>query len=223
MIHFPTALLADLDSHSSSGADCADADAFDPLALATAEPPAKIAVCQFLIVVDVNEGAPYRFTGFEADAAGAALLISTVTRPLYTHGKRRVIVEGKEYWKGLADYTVDGLEEMVQIERKSLEDLYGTLGGRREDFEAEICRLNECEFAAVVVEASWRQVITEPPRHSKLNPKTVEGTINAWSMRYPRVHWFMAESRRGGERQTFKLLEMFWRQRRAKRLEGAGK
>lgn len=190
--------------------------------IATAEPPRKLSLCPFRVLVDTNEGAPYRFTGIESsDDNDSTLLVSTVTFPLYTHGKRSIVIDGKEYSKGLADYSIEGLMDLVQVERKSLDDLYGTLGGRRDDFEAEICRLNECEFAAVVVEATWHEITHQPPARSRLNPKSVEGTIQAWSIRYPSVHWFACGGRAGGERMTFKLLEKFWRVRRFEKMEGA--
>lgn len=192
-----------------------DAPADDPTAadVATFEPLGKFSICPFIIVVDVNETIPYRFTAIESETAGQRLLVSTRTKPLYTQGRRMITIDGTEYRKGLADYSIEGLEEFIQIERKSLEDLYGTLGGRRGEFEAEIARINECEFAAVIVEASWRQILHEPPRRSQLNPRSVEGTIQAWSIRYPRVHWFACDGRCGGERMAFRLLDMFWRQR----------
>ena len=35
------------------------------------------------------------------------------------------------------DYTIAGLEDVVVVERKSIKDLFGTLGQHRDRFEAE--------------------------------------------------------------------------------------
>jgi hypothetical protein len=60
---------------------------------------------------------------------------------------------------GLADYSILGLEKHIQIERKSLSDLFGTIGARRDRFEAEIKRLHEdCKAAYVIIEAGWPEI-----------------------------------------------------------------
>lgn len=196
-------------------------------AIAALDAMPAVAVAPFRIAIDVNEGVPYRFTGIKtdgsADKGGARpLVVRTITLPLYQMGRQAVFIEknGRQlnYVKGLADYSIEGMIEDVQIERKSLEDLYGTLGGRRDDFEAEIARLNLCRFAAVVIEASWSEILFSPPDHSRLNPKTVSRTILSWSIRYPGVHWFTCSGRQHAEAFTFRLLEMFWRQQQKKAL-----
>jgi hypothetical protein len=176
--------------------------------------PPRVHLCLFKIVVDVNEGIPYRFTGMTTDKADGELpiVVELVQKPLYAMARVTIEIKGKQFLKGLADYSIDGLETAVQIERKSLEDLYGTLGSRRDDFEAEIARLDQCQFAAVIVESGWDEMLLRPPDHSRLNPKTVSRTIQSWSIRYPRVHWFTCAGRQHAEQFTFRLLEMFWRQ-----------
>lgn len=166
----------------------------------------------FRIVVDSNEGLPYRFSGLLTDGENPRpIIVETIRMPLYQSFITQVQVKGKWYSKGLADYSVEGFEDRIQIERKSLEDLYGTLGGRRDEFEAEIARLNLCDFAAVLVEASWNDIAHNPPSHSRLSPKSVTRTVQSWSMRYPRVHWFTVSGRQQAESFAFRLLEMFWR------------
>lgn len=182
--------------------------------LALLEAPEQMAICPFKVVADVNEGIPYRFTGIKTDSSkgGRALAVEIVQKPLYAMYRERIHIKGKGFTKGLADYSIDGLEPFVQIERKSLEDLYSTLGGRRNDFEAEIARLDMCQYAAVVIEADWQTILLNPPKHTRLPPKTISRTVQSWSIRYPRVHWFTCSGRDHAEVFTFRLLEMFWRQ-----------
>jgi hypothetical protein len=109
------------------------------------------------------------------------------------------------------DYSLRGYEARVAVERKSLQDVYHTLGQRRACFERELARLNEMEFAAVVVEASWEAILREPPGRSRLRPKVVYRSVLAWGQRYPRVHWYTMGNRRLAEVTTLRILERFYR------------
>ena len=122
--------------------------------------------CPFTIVVDSNEGAPYQFAGMtHKHSSGAVIpfIVSTVKKPLWSTMTRDIrIRKGKHvltHAVGLADYTILGFEKHIQIERKSLSDLFGTIGARRDRFEAEIKRLHEdCKSAYVIIEADWAQI-----------------------------------------------------------------
>ncbi len=112
------------------------------------------------------------------------------------------------------DYTIKGLEDRVAIERKSLEDLYATLGQNHERFERELERLALMDFAAVVVEASqreiWKPQACRDEWRSALNPRAVEGFIVKYSIRYG-VHFWPVGGRREGEFRVYSALESFWR------------
>ena len=148
----------------------------------------------FRILYDFREKAPYRFTGIQADACDNYL-------PMKIDAQKAVLKTG--------DYTVEGLESRVAIERKSLADLYGTLGQHRERFEREHQRLAAMDFAAVVVEADWYTILNAAPVFSSLSPKTVYRTILSWTMRFG-VTWFLMGTRDLAEETTFRLLERFW-------------
>lgn len=161
----------------------------------------------FIILIDNREKAPYRFTGIPDKAKyGGSLHVPTEHRYLPT-----------------GDYSIDGLETRFALERKSLEDLYGTIGQHRERFEDELERLNALDFAAVIIEATQRE-IWAPSRHrpdwrSRLDPRAVEGSIVAWSIRYPRVHWWAVGGRREGEVRAFEACEKFWGKTQAEKEE----
>ena len=153
-------------------------------------------VVPFVISIDGREQLPYRFDGLRADAAD---------------GRRPLIVETQ--WQHLitADYSILGMHDQIGIERKSLDDLFGTLGRRRDNFHDEIRRMSRLQFAAVVVEASWWHVLNDPPEWSKLRPKSVYRTVIAWQQELPTVHWWFCGNRRLAEVTTFRILERFWR------------
>lgn len=170
-------------------------------------------LCPFAVVVDTNESAPWRFTGIPSDArhGNRPWIVTTVTRPLWATDRRDIEIGDEIHSKGLADYSIDGMESRFQIERKSLDDLYATLGSRRTSYQAEIARLNEtCEFSAVIIEAEWSRILRHPPSRSQLSPKIVSRTVASWSIRYPRVHWYTCESRRHAELFAFQLMMKFW-------------
>lgn len=107
------------------------------------------------------------------------------------------------------DYSIRGYEHLFAVERKSLSDLYSTLGQHRDRFEEEHWRLSRLKFKAVVIESSWARALHDPPPHSRLTPSSVLGTGLAWTSRYG-VPWHMVEDRRLAEIVTFRLLKWWW-------------
>lgn len=148
------------------------------------------------------------------------IIVKTTQKALWSMGKKKILIGKREYDVGLADYSIEGLEEEIQIERKSLDDLYGTLSGRWDRFEAELARLNQCKFAAVIVEAGWDRISIGVPT-SRMKPGSVVGGILAWQQRYPNVHWLTAPSRGAAEKFTYRVLERYWndRQKRGSNVE----
>lgn len=120
--------------------------------------------------------------------------------------------EGVETVRGTlhsGDYSVKGLEDRVAVERKSLADLYGSVTRGRERFEREIQRLSEFEYAMVVIEASWVDLIRNPPPRTEVKPRSVVATIIAWESRYG-VPFHAYGPRSLGAQLTFRTLERFW-------------
>lgn len=157
----------------------------------------------FTVVRDTREQSPFSFTGIPCDAS------QSVTRNGVKH-RRPLIIPTIDQCLQSGDYSIQGYENRIAIERKSLSDFFSTLGQDRERFERELVRLNQLEFAAVVVEAEWKTILNKPPKQSKLRPKTVYRSVLAWQQRYVRVHWWVCHSRQFAERTTFRILERFW-------------
>jgi ERCC4-type nuclease len=57
------------------------------------------------------------------------------------------------------DYSLDGSETRVAVERKSMPDFVSTVIHARKRFHAELRKLADREFACVVVEAPMRDVL----------------------------------------------------------------
>jgi ERCC4-type nuclease len=149
--------------------------------------------CPFTVLVDSREQAPYLFRGLRANAdrGGLPVLVPTARRGL-----------------AVGDYSMEGFEDQIIIERKSKEDLYNSVA-RRGNFVGRLARMARYPYAAVVVEADWGEVLTSPPKYSQLLPKSLFRTIMAWDVRYP-VKWWFVPGRDAGEATTFRLLERWW-------------
>lgn len=170
-------------------------------------------LCPFRIVIDSREQAPYQFRNFTERRVAKG---KSVYPPLVVP----TVIAGLE----TGDYSIDGFESLVTVERKSLADLYGTLGYGRERFERELQRMagvtlgsgtafgGGFKVAHVVIEASWDDIANHPPRDSKLSPDSVFGSINAWEQRYPTIHWHAMGSRAMAERKCFSILQRFWKE-----------
>jgi hypothetical protein len=85
------------------------------------------------------------------------------------------------------DYSIvcDGqdLRDTVAIERKSISDLLGCIGGQRERFEREMCRLAEIPFRALVVEDNMSELF-EASRRTQMTRKQVLSSVLAWQFKY---------------------------------------
>ena len=150
------------------------------------------------IIVDTREKLPYRFAGIHSKVRRAQV----VDEPAF------LVQFG---YLATGDYSVVGLTDRVAVERKNIADLYGTLGRGRDRFHDELERLAQLDVAAVVIEATLGDILRRPPAYSRMCPSAVANTIVSWSRRWPRVHWWFADTRRLGEILTFRLLEGFWR------------
>ncbi len=76
------------------------------------------------------------------------------------------------------DYSIEGFETKVAIERKSLADFISTVVHGRERFEAELQKLTQYEHAWVIVEGSLEDILSGNYR-SKINPGSLLGITTA--------------------------------------------
>lgn len=147
----------------------------------------------FVVIIDTREQQPFSFGDLRGDAGRQLLTVPSL---------RRMLPSG--------DYSIDGHEDSIAIERKSLPDLFGSLGKERSRFKREIERLSHMRYAAVVVESDWASVLNSPPEFSRLSPRSVYRTVLAWQVEFPSVHWWFCPTRRFAEITTFRLLERYW-------------
>ncbi len=129
------------------------------------------------------------------------------------------------------DYMVDTstrksvTKNMAIVERKSLADLYSTIAQGRDRFMRELERMSKYGYRAVVIEASWFDILT-PNRtlthKTRMLPKSVMASLLAWSQRFG-VHLFPVENRDVAEVFTYRILERWFRDKKSEtRLETQG-
>ena len=168
----------------------------------------KAIVCPFTILVDADEKIPFTFQGIRADAnrQNRPMIVRTMTKHL---GNTR------------GDYSLEGFEGWVHIERKSEGDVQGTVlgwGERRERFEKTLAYLSELPSCAIIVECSFTQAISScretPNKTAKQNSKIFYRQVLAWMDDY-RVPWVFCDDRRHAEITCFRWLERQYRKRRA--------
>jgi DNA excision repair protein ERCC-4 len=77
------------------------------------------------------------------------------------------------------DYTVKGLESIIAIERKSLDDLLACVGQERERFDREVQRMLAYPVRAIVIESTWSDLERGQWR-SKVTPAAALGSCLGW-------------------------------------------
>lgn len=83
------------------------------------------------------------------------------------------------------DYSIQGLERFIAIERKSWADALQCIGHSRERFENCVARLSAMKHSAIVIEGKYSDVIAGNFGMSKLTTAQVVGAVHSWSKKVP--------------------------------------
>ena len=110
------------------------------------------------------------------------------------------------------DYSLKGLEHVVCIERKSLDDLLGCVGSDRERFEREVQRMLSYPVRVLLVESTWLEIELAHWR-SKLKSEQVIGSLLGWQASGISIH--MAGDHERAGRHAARLLFTVARRRYA--------
>ena len=105
------------------------------------------------------------------------------------------------------DYSILGHEHLITFERKSLEDLVGTVIRSRERFIKELDKMKQMSYAAIVVEAAMSDVLEHRYR-SQASPNSVIGLLQAFQVAYG-VDLVWAGSRRNSAEIIMDRIEMY--------------
>lgn len=105
--------------------------------------------------------------------APATIVIDTREQEPYSFDSRLVAAVRRALPAG--DYSVEGLEDEVAVERKSLDDFVGTVIHARPRFQQELRKLARYRAACVVVEAGVADVLQQRYR-GQAHPNAVMGS-----------------------------------------------
>ena len=105
-----------------------------------------------------------------------SIVVDTREQLPYQFDRRRINVSRRALPAG--DYSLDGRETEVSVERKSLSDFVGSVIQARDRFEREIVRLSTYRAACIVIEADMHDVLDHRYR-SHAHPHSVIGSAIA--------------------------------------------
>jgi hypothetical protein len=178
----------------------------------------------FTVLIDSAESQPFQFVGHKANSRHNY-------RPLIVP---TTVVSLGRYPESNGDYSLLGHVGEVAIERKSIDDLQGTILGwetefhkqknskaRRQRFEHELSRLNDMEAAIVIVEGQRCCCLSTcqqwGDKTAQENALILHHSIIAYQQDYPRVQWGFYWDRQSAERAALYYLSRFWRNKHERR------
>ena len=126
-------------------------------------------------------------------------------KPLWTGDK----VERKKLDVG--DYSIKGYEDRIAIERKSLGDLFGTLGSGHKRFKAELNRALEYDYFAIVIDGSYSACVNKDfpgSFHSKMKGFVITSILFTLHMKY-KIPFFFTRGRTESKRIIKELFNSY--------------
>lgn len=116
-----------------------------------------------VVLVDTREQLPFDFSRF----------------PNWIAGERRKSLR-------VGDYTVEGMEDLLILERKSLTDLISTLMQNRVRFFDGCEKMTQYRWRALLVEASYEDIKTvyDDELCTQAHPNAVSGTLDALEVKF---------------------------------------
>uniref|UniRef100_A0A6M3KVA0 Putative nuclease n=1 Tax=viral metagenome TaxID=1070528 RepID=A0A6M3KVA0_9ZZZZ len=124
------------------------------------------------------------------------------------------IMKRKRLYMKTADYSIEGHESSILIERKSVDDLVSSVTRGHRKLEAEHQRMlavvESGGFACLICEGSFSEIDEELRCDGRDNvAETLMGCAASWPQRY-RVPWYFAGDRRRAELLGFRVLWKWW-------------
>lgn len=114
------------------------------------------------------------------------------------------------------DYSINGYEDKICIERKSKVDAYGSLSSGRERFENEYKRMALMDKALVIIESSFSDFMVSPYYYRggkkiecKFNPVSAINTLISWYLDY-NIGFIFADNHKMAMGFTLRFLEKYF-------------
>ncbi len=107
------------------------------------------------------------------------------------------------------DYSIQGMENQISVERKGLSDFYGSISKGRKRLNAEFERMMVAERRFLVIEASEERVLTPELSYTKMHPNSIYATIISFEIKY-NIHVYYG-SRRDCQIKIINLFVQFYK------------
>ncbi len=98
-------------------------------------------------------------------------------RPFFVDNPELETKVRKLHW---GDYTIEGIERIAIVERKSGPDFIQSFTNSRERFERELLALRGYKYSCVVVECSYSDIVNGLYRNN-VQPKALVGSVARWT------------------------------------------
>jgi len=110
------------------------------------------------------------------------------------------------------DYSIEGLENSVVVERKRHNEIVQCMTWERDRFERELERSNKFRRFHLVIEASMNGILNclyeDWPNGT--HPHSIRGTLIAWQNRYPSLRIWTPGDRETAQTLVEHLLKKSW-------------
>lgn len=115
--------------------------------------------------------------------------------------------------KGLktGDYSIKGHEEHIAIERKSMGDLFGTLGGGHKRFKKELERAKNLDYFAIIIDGSITKCLNkdfEGSYHTKMKGYVILKILCTLHIKY-KINFFFTNGRIESKRLIKELFNSY--------------
>ena len=107
------------------------------------------------------------------------------------------------------DYSCKGFNNNIAIERKGLNDFYGSIGNGRDRFKRELELLKGYQWAGLIIEAEESTVLSANSIYTQMHPNAIKQTIVSIELRY-RINIYYAKCRADAERWVLNRLMYFY-------------
>lgn len=150
-------------------------------------------VTPFTLIVDTREQKPLSFSHIRERVKGE---------------KTQLLVKTKRHKLDTGDYSIEGYEDQIVWERKSVPDAYSTFTRDRKRWERELERMLNIQYRFLIIEADEKRFYDY--RFGQHVAKSVYRSLIAWELRYGlRVHF--CHTRNDAARRIVRTAERFWK------------
>lgn len=111
------------------------------------------------------------------------------------------------------DYSLEGFERMVAVERKNWTDAWSSMSTGRARFERCIGRLAKLDRAAIVIECTLAGLCERPHQIQRTQASSVVGGLISYSAQYA-IPVFFCGTREFAARVTLRYLASWFKHRR---------